>query len=138
MEQVSQAAAATTGDSSVNLYAFVFVLAVMLVGAAVHWVKLRKSGRTESSLLDYILTDNPKASAKAGGSILVTAAVAAGTDVANLMDPIVLWSIVSETHTMPSICFFCIGGAFAFGYMADSGVNATAPANAAPTEESKP
>jgi len=135
MEQASAAVATPDiAGNSINLYSFAFVLFLMLLGASVHWLKLRHSGRTSSTLLAYIFTDNPAASAKAGGSIFVLAAVAAGTGVADWIDPVMLWVIVSETHTMPSICFFGIGAALAGGYMLDSGVNAATPPSA---EENK-
>lgn len=140
MEQANQVAALPAGDS-INLYSFAFVLALMLLGAAIHWIKLRRSGRTTSTLLSYILTDNPGASAKAGGSIFVVAVAAAGTGVSDWIDPVMLWTVVRETHTMPSICFFGIGAALAGGYALDSGVNDIAPKTApqpAPAEETKP
>lgn len=125
MDQTSAVVTAPDAlGASINLYSFAFVLALMLLGAAIHWMKLRHSGRSTASLMEYIFTDNPMASAKAGGSIFVVAAAAAGTGAADWIDPVMLWTIVSETHTMPSICFFGIGAAIAGGYMMDSGVNA--------------
>jgi len=133
MEQASTVVA-PMGDS-INLNAFAFVLVLMLIGAAIHWIKLRHSGRTSSTLLEYIFTDNPAASVKSGGSIFAVAAMAAGTGVSDWIDPVLLWNLAVTTHTMPSICFFGIGAALAGGYMLDSGVNATASAK--PVEETK-
>ncbi|MFA6903337.1 MAG: hypothetical protein WC236_09665 [Gallionellaceae bacterium] len=123
MEQAS-AVVPSLPENSINLYAFAFVLVLMLLGATIHWIKLRRSKRTNATLLEYIFTDNPMASAKAGGSIFVIAAMAAGTGVSDWIDPVLLWEIVSATHTMPSICFFGIGAAVAAGYAMDSGFNA--------------
>lgn len=134
MEQASATVPVVPGDS-INLYSFAFVLFLMLLGAAVHWMKLRNSGRTNASLLAYIFTDNPAASAKAGGSIFALAALAAGTGVADWIDPVMLWTMAVETHTMPSICFFGIGSALSWGYIVDSGINSATPP-AVPKEES--
>lgn len=131
MDQTSSVSAAPDLGNSINLYSFAFVLFLMLLGATIHWAKLRHSGRTRASLLAYIFTDNIAASAKAGGSIFAVAAAAAGTGVADWIDPVMLWQIVISTHTMPSICFFGIGAAVAGGYMLDSGVNATTNASVA-------
>jgi hypothetical protein len=106
-----------------NLLSFALLFFLMFTGAVAHWAKKKLRGELHGSLLDYFVADYPGRSVSVFGVFLVTATSAASTDASAIVDPIMLWTELVTSYTIPSISWFALGSALATGWMFDSGIN---------------
>lgn len=110
-------------EAMVNLWAFAFILGVMIFGAFSHWLKKRLRGELQGNFIAYLLADHLGSSSLAYGSIFFTSLASAATSAASFVDPRLLWAIVVNTGSMPAVQLALIGGAFWAGWGFDSSMN---------------
>lgn len=107
----------------INLYSLVLVLALMLAGVVGHWVKKKARKEINGSLFDYLFLDNKVNSGVTGGSIMLAAMTASATGAADVIDPRLLWQMVTQTASIPAISLFALGAALQSGWQLDSMLN---------------
>jgi hypothetical protein len=106
-----------------NLFSFLFVLALMFLGAVAHWLHKKLRREVQGSIVDYFVADYPGRSASVIVVFIGSAAGVGFTDIAHIIEPSMLWEQLRTTHTIPSICAAAIGGALTWGWSFDSGIN---------------
>lgn len=107
---------------SINIFSFLSFFGFMSAGAYWHYRKVRKTGRHNGSLWDYLVTDNPQNSSVMGLSLFVASWTASTTGTADFIDPRLLWNLllVGEIH-VPSINMIIM--TIGLGYAFDSKFN---------------
>ena len=106
-----------------NVFSFLFVLILMMIGAVGHWVHKKLRKEVQGTLLDYIFADYPGRSASVLGVFLVSSATVGATTVSAIVDPFMLWDQLVTTRSIPSICAAGIGAALTHGWSFNSGIN---------------
>jgi hypothetical protein len=110
-------------EQMINLWAFGFLLAVMILGAFLHWVKKRYRGELQGNFIAYLLADKPGSTSLAYGSMFFTSLAIAYSSAASFIDPRLLWELLATTGSLPATCMSMIGGTFWAGWGMDSGLN---------------
>ena len=115
-----------TTQQMINLYSLALVFALMLAGAVGHWVKKKMRKEVRGSLYDYLFLDNKAGTGLTTGSIVMAALAASGTGAADVIDPRLMWEMVTQTASLPAISLFALGAAFQSGWQLDSMLNSGA------------
>lgn len=113
----------TTDGQMIDLWAFAFLYALMLLGAVWHWWKKKRRGELRGNLVSYLLSDHPGSSALSGGSILGAAAIAAMTGAADFIDPRLLWEQIVQTGKIAPVQGWLLYASISGGWMLDSWLN---------------
>ena len=108
--------------TEINLWSFLSVVTLQLVGAYVHWRKMRKTKRVTGNFYDYIIADSPGHSVATGLAILSAAWLSTSSGAGDLINPELMVAMLSKgiLH-VPSING--VIAALTAGYALDSVLN---------------
>ena len=109
----------------INLLSLLTVIVIQILGAYIHWIKLKKTKRAKGTFYDYMVADSPNHSAIALFTIVGGAWFSATNGTADLVNPYLLYNAfvdgvitVKELHIVSAAV-----GALTTGYAIDSLVN---------------
>ena len=107
-------------EISVTSFLAFFILSV--VGAYWHYRKVRKTGRHDGTLIDYLLADHPQRSAYVWMALALSSWTAATSGVADFINPELVWTLLTQGKLhIPSISIMVV--AVQSGYQFDSWLN---------------
>ena len=110
-------------EQMVNLFSLGLVFLLMLLGAFGHWLNKKRVGEVSGNLIDYLFAEHPGYTMATGGSIFTAALVASMSGVADIIDPRLLWAMVTETASIPARSLIALALAVQSGWQLDSLIN---------------